>query len=214
MESVSIQPRIDLRAYDQSWYQRGRTMLVVAVWDLMQTFLIHLSPHGMFAWRRLLYRLFGAKIGNNVRMRKSVTCNYPWKLSIGDNSWIGDEVNLYCLERISIGANVVVSQQAYICTGSHDPTDPAFGLKVNPVQIKDGAWLAVGALVMPGLIIGEGALIGARAVLTKDAKPWTVYMGCPARPAGERKLQAQPVQSPSRRSPQVPIGIGSVGVPS
>ena len=197
---MSVQPRIDLRSYDQSWYQRGRAMVVVAIWDLVQTFLIHPSPHGLFAWRRFLYRMFGAKIGHGVRMRKSVSCNYPWKLSIGAHSWIGDEVNLYCLDRISIGENVVISQQSYICTGSHDPTDPAFGLETSPVQIKDGAWVAVGALVMPGLTIGEGALVGARAVLTRDALPWTVYLGCPAKPKGERKLQARPAPTPSRRS--------------
>src|SRR4051812_34407706 len=179
---------IELSAYDQSWYDRGRSAAVAGLWDLVETFLIHPSPHACFAWRRFWYRRFGAAIGRGVRIRKSVKCTHPWKLAIGDHAWIGDEATLYCLERVSIGANAVVSQQAYVCTGSHDHRDPAFGLRVSPVTIGDGAWVALGAVVMPGVTVGEGALIGARAVLTRDALPWTIYLGSPARASSARTL--------------------------
>src|SRR4051812_46461784 len=94
---------ITLQAYDQSWFDRGRSSLVIAAWDLVQTLLIHPSPHACFGWRRFLYRLFGARVGVGVRIRKSVVCTYPWKISIGDHAWIGDQATLYSLERIVIG---------------------------------------------------------------------------------------------------------------
>ncbi len=185
-------PGIDLHAYDQSWYRRGRGAFIVILWDLVQTFLIHPSPHPFYAWRRFWYRVFGATIGENVLLRKSVHCNYPWRLSIGKNSWIGDEATLYCLQYVHIGENVVISQQSYLCSGTHDHRDPHFGLIVKPIVIEDGAWVALGALVMPGVTVHAGALVGARAVLTKDALAWTIYQGLPAHSVGQRILDMSP----------------------
>ena len=182
--------RLDL--YDQSGYDRGRSGLVVVLWDLVQQVLIHPSPHPCYGWRRFWYRRFGARIGRGVLIRKSVRCNYPWKVTIGDHAWIGDEATLYALAEIEIGEHAVVSQQSYLCTGTHDHRDPCFGLVVKPVKIGAGAWVALGALVLPGVRIGEGALIAARAVVTRDAAPWTVHRGSPAVAAGPRELRALP----------------------
>jgi putative colanic acid biosynthesis acetyltransferase WcaF len=202
-QAASHHPGIDLQAYDQSWYQRGRGTLIVILWDLVQIFLIHPSPHACYSWRRFLYRVFGASIGEHVLLRKSVTCNYPWRLSIGKNSWVGDEATLYCLQQVTIGENVVISQQSYLCSGTHDHRDPHFGLIVKPIVVEDGAWIALGALVMPGVTVREGALIGARAVLTKDALPWTIYQGLPAHPVGQRILEM-----PDRASAEHASSIG------
>jgi putative colanic acid biosynthesis acetyltransferase WcaF len=180
---------IQLHNYSQKEYHRGRSAFMVVLWDLVQTWLIHLSPHSFYGWRRFLYRLFGATIGKKVLIRKSVICNYPWNLSIGDYSWIGDQVNLYALEKIIIAKQVVISQQAYLCTGTHNHEAVRFSLIVKSICIETSAWVALGALVMPGVTVGEGALIGARAVLTKDAKPWTIYQGIPAQPVGERVIK-------------------------
>lgn len=182
-------PGIDLHAYDQSWYRRGRGAVIVILWDIVQSFLLHPSPHPFYAWRRFWYRAFGATIGQNVLLRNSVRCNYPWRLTIGNNSWVGDEATLYCLHSVNIGENVVISQQAYLCSGTHNHRDPHFGLIVRPIVVEDGAWVALGALVMPGVTVHAGALIGARAVLTKDAQPWTIYQGLPAHPVGQRILE-------------------------
>ena len=169
----SALPQVRLDQYDQSWYSRGRSALLVVLWDIAQSLLIHGSLLPMYGFRRFVYRLFGARVGKDVLIRRTVTCNYPWKLSIGDHSWIGDDVKLYCLDHISIGQHVVISQQAYLCTGTHDHHDPAFGLVVRPIVIENDVWVALGATVMPGVHIGAGALIGARAFLTRNADPWT-----------------------------------------
>jgi putative colanic acid biosynthesis acetyltransferase WcaF len=181
---------IDLSRYDQSWFDRGRSGIVIVLWEIVQRVLIHGSLQPMYGWRRFWYRVFGARIGRGVLIRATVTCTYPWKLSIGDHAWIGEHVTLYTLDRIDIGANAVVSQHSYLCTGTHDHRDPTFGLITKPIRIGDGAWLALGATIMPGATVGDGALVGARAVLTKDAAAWTVYLGQPAVAKGRRELRA------------------------
>ncbi|MFW5698357.1 MAG: WcaF family extracellular polysaccharide biosynthesis acetyltransferase [Planctomycetota bacterium] len=179
---------VDLGRYDQGWFDRGRGPIACMLWDMVQTLLIAPSPHCFYSWRRFWYRLFGATIGKDVLIRKSVKCNYPWKLTIGDRCWIGDGATLYTLDHITLDSDVVVSQQAYLCTGSHDPSDPAFGLRTAPITVRRGAWIALGAVVMPGATIGNGALIGARAVLTHDAAARTIYTGSPARERGRREI--------------------------
>ena len=99
---------------------RGRNAFTVQLWWLVQSVLFKTSPQFLYGWRNFLLRLFGAKIGKKVIIRPSVKVTYPWKLSIGDYSWIGDDVALYTLGNIEIGDNVVISQRSYLCTGSHN----------------------------------------------------------------------------------------------
>jgi putative colanic acid biosynthesis acetyltransferase WcaF len=181
-------PRIDLSRYDQSWFDRGRSGLVVILWDLCWLLLIRPCPQPLYAWKRFIWRCFGARIGRGVLLRSTVRCNYPWKVTIGDHAWIGEEAWLYALDRIEIGSHAVISQQAYLCTGSHDIADPHFGLKTAPIRIGHGAWVALGATVMRGVTVGDGAVIGARAVAHKDMPAWTVCAGDPCTPIKPRAV--------------------------
>jgi len=97
-------------------------------------------------------------VGKKVIIRPSVTVTYPWKVTIGDNTWIGDDVILYSLGVIEIGPNVVVSQKCYICTGSHDYTRPDFQIYAKKVMIERESWLATDVYVAPGVKIGAGVL--------------------------------------------------------
>jgi putative colanic acid biosynthesis acetyltransferase WcaF len=189
-------PLIDLSRYDQSWFSRGRPAWMIVLWDLTWLFLIRPSPQPLYGWRRFWWRMFGARIGRNVLIRSTVRCNYPWKVSIGDHTWIGEEVWIYALDHIDIGAHVVISQQAYLCTGSHDISDPCFGLRTKPIAIHDNAWITLGALIMPGVTIGTGAVISARSILTHDAHSWTIYRGSPAVAIGTRSLTNRTITDP------------------
>lgn len=180
---------IDLTRYDQSWYDRGRSGAFCTLWEVFDRLLIRPSPRPCFAWRRFWYRRFGAVIGRGVRICPEVRCKYPWKLRIGEHAWIGEGADLYSLEAIDIGAHAVISQRACLCTGTHDAADPAFGLVVKQIRIGAGAWVAMEALVMPGVTVGDGAVVAARALLTRDALPWTIYRGQPAKEAGPRQLR-------------------------
>src|SRR6185437_4485627 len=118
----------DLKQFKVSSNFRGRSGLTVQLWWLVQAVLFHPSPQILYGWRRFLLRLFGAKIGKQVIIRPSATITYPWKVSIGDYSWIGDNVELYSLGNITIGANAVVSQRSYLCAGTHNYQSIAFDI--------------------------------------------------------------------------------------
>lgn len=168
---------------------RGRSGGWCQLWWIVQACLFATSPQFMYGWRRFLLRAFGAKIGHGVIVRPSVRVTYPWKLSIGDHAWVGDQVELYTLGEITIGAHAVVSQRSYLCTGSHDPHSRSFRIYSKPVVVEEGAWLATDVFVAPGVTIGRNALIGARSSVFSDAKPEFIYFGSPARPVRERRFE-------------------------
>jgi putative colanic acid biosynthesis acetyltransferase WcaF len=170
---------------------RGRSAFTVQMWWLVQSFLLKLSPQFMYAWRRFLLRSFGAKIGPNVLIRPSVSVTYPWKLKIGDYSWIGDEVILYTLGEINIGSNTVISQRSYICTGSHDYTSPNFDIYAKAIHIGDQVWIAADVFVAPGVTIGDGTVVGARSTVLHDLPSGMVCYGNPAVPVKPRRRSEQ-----------------------
>ncbi len=111
---------------------------------------------------------------------------YPWKVEIGDYSWIGDHVELYSLEKIIIGTNAVVSQRSYLCSAAHDHSDIAFPYKSAPVVIEDEAWVASDVFVGPGVTVGRGAVVGARSTVFKSIPEGSVAFGHPAKVTGRR----------------------------
>ncbi|WP_195695124.1 putative colanic acid biosynthesis acetyltransferase [Priestia megaterium] len=173
--------KIDLSNYNQSLYSRGRNGFIVVLWWFIQGTIFRYSLHNMYQWRNNLLRLFGANIGQGVKVRASANFTYPWKVSIGDYSWIGDNVQFYSLDEIHIGSNCVVSQESYLCTGSHNIKDPHFGLMTKPIVIKDGAWVASDVFIYPGITINEMAVVAARSTVIKDIPANEVHAGSPAK---------------------------------
>ena len=165
---------------------RARSGLIVQLWWMVDFFFFKLSPQFMYGWRRWLLRLFGAKIGKAVIIRPSVTVTYPWKVSIGDYSWIGDDVVLYSLGEIVIGSNAVVSQKSYLCAGSHDYTKEDFPIWSGKIVIEDACWLATDVYVAPNVTIGRGTVVGARSSVFKDLPSEKVCMGSPAKVVKDR----------------------------
>lgn len=165
---------------------RGRSAVIVQLWWLAQDTLFAWSPQFMYGWRVWLLCLFGARIGKNVLVRPSVRVTYPWKLEIGDYSWIGDEVHLYTLGEIHIGSHTVVSQKSYLCTGSHDFTKTAFDIYALPIHIGDQVWVASDVFIAPGVIIGDGTVVGARSTVLRDLPAGKICYGNPAVPIKDR----------------------------
>ncbi|MFN3405108.1 MAG: putative colanic acid biosynthesis acetyltransferase [Cytophagaceae bacterium] len=166
---------------------RGRNAVVVQLWWFVQSLLFHPSPQVFYGWRRFLLRLFGAKVGKSVIIRPTAQFTYPWKISIGDYSWIGDNAVLYSLGEIKIGSNVVVSQKSYLCTGSHEYEKPAFDIFALPIVVEDEAWIAADVFVGPGVTIGKGAVVGARSDVFKNLEGGYVYAGRPLMKVGNRQ---------------------------
>jgi putative colanic acid biosynthesis acetyltransferase WcaF len=149
------------------------------LWSLAQP-LFRWSPRPLFGWRRFLLRLFGAKIGQHVHIYSSTRIYFPWNLRIADHSAIGENALIYNLGPITIGQRVTISHGAHLCAGTHDYTDPAMPLLKPPITVGDDAWICADAFIGPGVHVGEGGVVGARAVAMRDVEPWTVIAGNPA----------------------------------
>ena len=148
-------------------YDKGRGFFWQAAWFAVQNLLFGTwwCPGAL---RPTLLRLFGARVGDNVFIRHSVRVLWPWKLRIGNDCLIGEDVWLLNLEPITIGSDVCLSQGVFLCTGSHDHRSAHFDYDNGPIEVRDGAWVAAQALVMRGVTIGIGSVIGARAVVRRD----------------------------------------------
>ena len=170
---------VNLDKYESHFY-RGRSRLTEALWIVVNAHLLSCSLPGS-AYRNWLLRRFGARIGDGVVIKPGVRVKFPWRLTIGKNTWIGENVWIDNLDRVEIGANCCVSQGAYLCTGSHDISSPTFNLVTKPIKIGDGAWIAAQAIIGPGVIVGEGAVLALGSAATSNLEPWGIYMGTPAR---------------------------------
>ncbi len=168
---------------------RGRSGVIVQLWFLVQTFLFRPSPQALYGWRRFLLRLFGAQVGQGVLVRPTAAITYPWKVTLGDHCWIGDEAVLYSLGEITVGAHAVVSQRAYLCTGAHDYATPTFDIYARPITIGEQAWVATDVFVAPGVQIGAGSVVGARSTVLHDLPPGMICYGSPAQPIRPRPTQ-------------------------
>jgi len=140
----------------------------------------------MYGWRRFLLRLFGAQIGKNVLVRPTARFTYPWKIIIGDHSWIGDDAVLYSLGDIVIGSNVVISQRSYVCTGTHDWNVPSFDIVAEKIVIHNEAWVATDVFIGPGVTIGKGTVVGARSSVLGELPSMVIAVGTPAKPIRAR----------------------------
>ena len=135
-----------------------------------------------------LLRKFGLQGGERTCIYPNVKIWAPWNISLGRFVAIDDEVNLYSVDKITIGSKVAISREAFICTASHDITKPNRPLVTAPITICDGVWIGARAIILPGVTVGEGAVVAAGAVVTKDVEPFTVVGGNPAKFIKKREM--------------------------
>jgi putative colanic acid biosynthesis acetyltransferase WcaF len=180
--------KISLASYNNSWYSPGGRLWVQAVWffaglPLLRCYLLPFS-----GIRCALLRAFGAQIGRGVVIKPGVRVKYPWRLRVGNDSWLGEDCWIDNLGDVNIGADVCVSQAAHLCTGNHDRHDPAFGLIVKPIMLRDGSWVGAKSLICPGVELGEGAIATAGSVVTHTIPAWEIHGGNPAKLIKRRLL--------------------------
>jgi len=158
----------------------SRKELIMRVfWGVGKLF-FNYSPRIFFSWRVFLLRLFGAKIGQCVHIYPSAVIYMPWNLEVDDYSAIGEDALIYNLGKISLGKNVTVSHRAHLCAGTHDYSDPTLPLLKPPIVLQDNVWVCAEAFIGPNVIIEEGAVVGAAAVVSKNVDAWSVVAGNPA----------------------------------
>ncbi len=170
---------------------RGRSKVLIQLWWIVQATLFRISPQFMYEWRNFLLRLFGAKIGKGVKIRPTSNVTYPWNLSMGDHSWIGDDCTIYNLGRISIGNNVALAHKVYLCTGMHDYNDIFFAIYAKEIVICDEVWLPNDVFVGPGVTIGRGTVVGARSTVLCDLPEAMICYGNPAKPIKPRVMMPE-----------------------
>ncbi|MDP3856730.1 MAG: hypothetical protein Q8Q73_03100 [Stagnimonas sp.] len=167
-------------------YSRAE-LLQRLLWGLARP-LFRYSPRHLYGWRNSLLRLFGARVGRQVRIYPGADIFLPSLLEVGDEVTVGDQTRLYNLGPLRIGAQVMVSQGAHLCGGSHDDRDPSLPLIRAPITLGAACWICADAFVGPGVCVGEGAVVGARAVAVRDVPAWQVVAGNPARVIRARAL--------------------------
>jgi putative colanic acid biosynthesis acetyltransferase WcaF len=184
-------PKVRLDRYDNSWYSPGRGLVVRAVWLITsRLFFLTVIPWPSLI-KRILLRLFGSSVGEKVVIKPGVNIKYPWNLSIGNHSWIGEGVWIDSLVKVTIGTDACLSQGAMIETGNHDWSDPAFGLIVKEIEIDDGAWVGAQAILLPGSQLATHSVLTAGSVLSGSTPPYSILGGNPATCISDRSIRSE-----------------------
>lgn len=158
-------------------------------WGIVYALLFRPSPRPCHNWRAFLLRCYGARLGSHCHVYSKATIWAPWNLVMDDYAGMADDVICYSMAMVTLGKKVVVSQGTHLCTGTHDYEDPSFQLSASPILIGDNVWLCADSFIGPGVIVGEGAVIGARSVVTKDMPAWMVCAGNPCKPLKPRVIR-------------------------
>ena len=172
---------IELEAFSRPSFSM-RNRLGRALWNLSCAVLFRLSPRPLHNWRRFLLRCFGAQVGKGCHVYPRAVIWAPWNLELGRVVAIADDAEVYNPSPIKIGDYAVVSQGAYLCGASHEYRSWKFQVVSRPITIGNHSWVAARSIVNMGVNIGEGCIIGAGSVVTKDMPAWTVCAGNPCRP--------------------------------
>ena len=181
---------MQLRLYTSGSYTPGAPYWKQLLWYFLG------SPFVQSHWlpfsgiKTSILRLFGAQIGQGGRIKPGVRIKFPWRLVVGDEVWIGEDAWIDNLETVILENNVCLSQKVYLCTGNHDWSDPAFSLRVAPIHIQQGSWIAAGAIVGPGVTVGHGAVLTLGGVAARSLEAMTIYAGNPAQAIKRRVIKS------------------------
>ena len=173
-------------SFDNSWYKPGKSKLVILLWLFVNTIFLRNSLSLASGLKIICLKIFGAKIGKGVVIKPVVNIKYPWKLTIGDHCWIGENVWIDNLAQVTIGDNVCISQGAMLLTGNHNYKKSTFDLMIGTITLNQGVWIGAKSIVCPGITCNSHSVLAVNSVATKDLLPYTIYQGNPAKPVKQR----------------------------
>jgi len=173
-----------LDRYDNSDFSRGASKIKEVLWWVVRSLFFAPWFPVPSALKVAALRAFGAKVGKGVVIRSRVNITFPWRLSIGDHVWIGEEVLILSLAPVTIASHVCISQRVFLCTGSHRFRSENFDLVTKPIVIGEGCWIAANAFIGPGVALDPGTLCSAGAVVMRSSGSGEVLRGNPATPRG------------------------------
>lgn len=180
--------KTDLSKYDNSWYQPGSKMKRLLWYVVNELFLrnpLNLSSGLKIFW----LRLFGATIGNGVVIKPHINIKYPWKLTVGNHCWIGENVWIDNLDQVTLENHVCISQGAFLICGNHNYKTPGFELMIAPIVLKEGSWVGAKSTVGPGVIMETHSVLALGSVASTTLEAYGIYRGNPALKIKERRIK-------------------------
>lgn len=183
------QSKVDLSRFNNDWYSSGASIFKRVIWFVFNAvfFLNPLNPFSGF--KVFLLRVFGCKIGRKLVIKPNVNIKYPWRLTIGDNVWIGEGVWIDNLAQVDIGNNTSISQGALLLTGNHNYKKIEFDLIIGEIKLEDGVWIGAKSTVCPGVTCKSHSILAVGSVATSDLESYSVYQGIPAEKKRAREMQ-------------------------
>lgn len=182
---------VRLATFSAAGFDKGAGLLKQTAWYFVNALIVRASWNPFMGVKIALLRLFGAKIGRGLIIKNNVNIKFPWKLTIGDDCWIGEGVWIDNLDSVTIGNDVCISQGAMLLTGNHDYTQSSMPYRNAPIRIADGAWIGAKAIVCPGISVGTHAILTVGSIATKDMQPSTIYQGNPAKEIRKRNMKSE-----------------------
>ena len=177
----------DFSKFNNKDFYPGNLILRI-LWYLFSQFFFKSSWLPFTFIKVFILRIFGAKIGKSVVIKPSVNIKYPWKLSLGNHVWIGENVWIDNLDNVVIGNNVCISQGAFLLCGNHNYKKDSFDLITNPIIVEDGVWIGAKSTVLPGVTAKSHSILSAGSVTSKDLEPYSIYRGNPAEKVSIRTI--------------------------
>ena len=183
--------KVRLERYDNSDYKPGMNPVIRVIWFLLNglVFDSYLFPFSKL--KVFILRIFGANIGKGCVIKPKIKIKYPWKLTVGNNCWIGEEVWIDNLAMVSLGNSVCLSQGAMLLCGNHDYKKIEFDLITKEIRLSDGVWIGAKSILTPGISAGEHSVLTVGSVASKNLEPYGIYSGIPAMKVKEREIQGE-----------------------
>jgi len=180
--------QVNLKNYNNDWFVAGSKIKII-LWTLVSALFFRTSLPVPSVIKVAILKIFGTNIGAGVVIKPNVNIKYPWKLSVGEHSWIGEDVWIDNLDIVNIGDNCCLSQGCYLLTGNHDFTASTFDLMISEINIKNEAWVGAKSTICPGITLEEGSILTVGSIATKKLDAFGIYQGNPAVKIKQRIIQ-------------------------
>lgn len=177
---MTIIGKSDLSTFSTGDFQKGASAFKLLLWYVTNALIVRASWNPFMGIKVFLLRAFGATIGKRLVIKNNVIIKFPWKLTIGDDVWLGENCWIDNLDEVVIGNNVCISQGALLITGNHDYTKVDFPYRNAPIVIEDGSWVGAKTIVAPGVTVASHSILTLGTICTKDTEPYGIYQGNPA----------------------------------
>ena len=158
------------------------------IWYLTKLAFIQSSLPWPSSVKAAVLRRFGARVGKRLYLRPGVNIHFPWRLTIGNDVWIGDRCTILNLAPVVLEDDVALAHEVYLAAAGHDIASPTFAYANRPIRVRSGTWIATRAFIGPGVVVGEHAVVAAGAAVVHDVDPWSIVGGVPARKIGARRI--------------------------